>query len=531
MGSAVSGLILVADDNESARYHKVRTLRRAGYEVIEAASGEEALRVAAESAPRLIVLDINLPDMDGREVARRLKADDRTSSIVILQVSATHVRQEDTVMALDSGADASLTEPMDPTVLVATVGALLRARQAEEALRDALSREQIARSQAESANRAKDDFLAMLSHELRSPLGAILAWVTLLRSGQVDEEQSARGLEAIERSARQQVRLIEDLLDVSRIISGKLRLDVSEVDLVAVVDAAVDSIRPAAEAKAIQVDVDVDGGLGRIAGDPGRLQQVVWNLLSNAVKFTPQDGRISVRLVARGPSAELHIRDSGRGIELDLLPHIFERFRQGSASPVRSEGGLGLGLAIVAHVVDLHGGTVDAESEGLDRGATFTIHLPMAAEGAGVEAVQHARAVVSEPASFPTLSGLRVLVLDDEPDTREAVSAVLEGCGAQVVAVAKVSEALAFLARGATDLVVSDIAMPVEDGYRFIAELRRAPAEHGATLPVLAFTAHAGAEERLRILEAGFDEFIAKPIEARDLVAAVARLAKRGRRP
>jgi CheY-like chemotaxis protein len=531
MGSAVSGLILVADDNESARYHKVRTLRRVGYEVIEAASGEEALRVAAESAPRLIVLDINLPDMDGREVARRLKADDRTSSIVILQVSATHVRQEDTVMALDSGADASLTEPMDPTVLVATVGALLRARQAEEALRDALSREQIARSQAESANRAKDDFLAMLSHELRSPLGAILAWVTLLRSGQVDEEQSARGLEAIERSARQQVRLIEDLLDVSRITSGKLRLDISEVDLVAVVDAAVDSIRLPAEAKAIQVDVDVDEGLGRIAGDPGRLQQVVWNLLSNAVKFTPQDGRISSASwrAARRWSSTSAIRGGGSSRICSRTSSSASVKAARRRCARRAGSGSGSRSSRTSSTCTAGPSTPRARAWIVARRSRSACRW--AAEGAAVEAVQHARAVVSEPASFPTLSGLRVLVLDDEPDTREAVSAVLEGCGAQVVAVAKVSEALAFLARGETDLVVSDVAMPVEDGYRFIAELRRAPAEHGATLPVLAFTAHAGAEERLRILEAGFDEFIAKPIEARDLVAAVARLAKRGRRP
>lgn len=527
MSALSTGPILVVDDNESARYGKARTLRRAGYEVIEAGTGEDALRAAIEHEVRLAVLDVNLPDIDGWEVCRRLKADARTSAVVVLQVSATHVRQEDTVTALDSGADASLTEPFDPGVLVATVGALLRARQAEEALREALGREQVARSAAESANRAKDEFLAMLSHELRSPLGAILAWVTLLRTSKVDADQTARGLEAIERSTRQQVRLIEDLLDVSRIISGKLRLDVGEVDLEGVVIAAVESVRPAAETKAIAIDVEVDP-MGPIAGDAGRLQQVVWNLLTNAVKFTPENGRVSVCLADCGEAVEIRVTDSGRGIDAELLPHVFERFRQGSSTVSRSESGLGLGLAIVTHVIALHGGEVHADSAGAGKGATFVVRLPVPPAGAPTAAVKHARSATEQPFGFASLAGLRILVLDDEPDTREAVSAVLEGCGAQVTAVARVPEALAFLERGAIDLVVSDVAMPGDDGYRFIEELRRT-SDQGGEVPVLAFTAHAGPEERLRILEVGFDEFLAKPIEARELVAAVARMAARNR--
>jgi signal transduction histidine kinase len=517
------GPILVVDDNESARYGKVRTLRRAGYEVIEAASGSEALRIASDGELRLVVLDVNLPDVDGWEVCRRIKADAKTASVVVLQVSATHIRQEDTVRALNSGADASLTEPLDPGVLVATVKALLRAREAEEALRDALAREQLARSAAESANQMKDEFLAMLSHELRSPLGAILAWVTLLRTTQTDEKVG-RGLEAIERSTRQQVRLIEDLLDVSRISSGKFRLDITEVDLAAVVDEAIESVRPSADAKSIDLDSHVDESIGRLSGDPGRLQQAVWNLLSNAVKFTPEKGHVAIVVEGRDSAVEIRVEDSGAGIDTALLPHVFERFRQGTSGIARSETGLGLGLAIVSHVVALHGGTVHADSPGPGRGATFTIRLPAAVAYPATAAVQQGCSPGSSP-ELPALDGLRILVLDDEPDAREAVSAVLEGCGAQVTAVAKVSEALGFLARGAIDLVVSDVAMPVEDGYRFIAELRHSPPEKGGELPVLAFTAHAGPEERRRVLDAGFDEFVTKPIEARDLVAAVARLA------
>src|SRR5262245_60132962 len=275
MSDAGTNLILVVDDNEPARYTKSRILRDAGYEVTEAATGDEALRLVAERPPRLILLDVNLPGVDGWEVCRRLKADPATASVAVLQVSATHVREEDTVRALEGGADASLTEPIEPAVLVATVRALLRARLAEDALRDALAREQTTRVAAEAANRTKDEFLATLSHELRSPLNVIITWVTLLRSGRVDDAAKIRAFEAIERNTRLQAKLIEDLLDVSRIISGKMRLDVGVVDLGEVVAAALDGVRHAADAKDIQLETIPDVTTGTVSGDAARLQQVI----------------------------------------------------------------------------------------------------------------------------------------------------------------------------------------------------------------------------------------------------------------
>src|SRR5262245_45144158 len=357
MSGAGTNLILVVDDNELARYSKARIMRDAGYEVVEAATGDDALRLVVERAPRLVLLDVNLPGVDGWEVCRRLKADPATASVAVLQVSATHVREEATVRALEAGADASITEPIEPAVLVATVRALLRARLAEDALRDARAREQITRAAAEAANRPKDEFLATLSHELRSPLGVILTWVTLLRSGRIDEAGRMRAYEAIERNTRHQAKLIEDLLDVSRIISGKMRLDLGMVDLMEVVDAAREGVRHAADAEGIQLTVLRPGAVGPVSGDAGRLQQVIWNLLSNAVKFTPRGGQVTVGVDRLSSQARIRVADSGRGIDPTFLPHIFERFRQADSSTTRSEGGLGLGLAIVRHLVELHGGT------------------------------------------------------------------------------------------------------------------------------------------------------------------------------
>jgi signal transduction histidine kinase len=520
-------LILVVDDNETGRYGKMRTLRQAGYPVIEAGTGTEALRLVAERAPRLVVLDINLPDVDGWEVCRRIKGDPATASVLVLQVSATHVHESDVVRSLEGGADASLTEPLEPPVLVATVRALLRARRAEDALRDALEGEQAARAAAEAANRTKDEFLATLSHELRSPLGAILTWVTLLRSGGVDEGRTTRALEAIERNTRLQAKMIEELLDVSRIISGKMRLDVGLVDLSVVVDAALDSVRPAAQAKAIRLEAITDPTLGPIAGDAARLQQIVWNLLSNAVKFTPRAGRVEIRVEGLDSWAQIRVADTGRGIEPGFLPHIFERFRQADSTSTRSEGGLGLGLAIVRHLVELHGGTVEVRSPGLGAGTTFTVQLPLPAVRTAIAGSDPGRVtrVRLPTVPLPTLAGVRVLVLDDEQDARDAITAVLEGCGAAVTPTESVRQAVTMLCERDIDVVVSDIAMPGEDGYQFIRELRRRIA--ASEIPALALTAYAGADAQQRVLAAGFDGFLAKPIEATELAAAVARLAKR----
>ena len=516
--------VLVVDDNELARYGKSRILRRAGFDVSEAATGEEAMRSVAARPPRLVVLDVNLPDIDGWEICRRIKADPATASVLVLQVSATYVREEDTVRALEGGADACLTEPIEGPVLVATVKALLRARQAEDALRDALAREQAAREAAEAANRTKDEFLAALSHELRSPLTAILTWVTLLRGSGLDEERKARALDTIERNTRLQAKLIDDLLDVSRIISGKMRLDVALVDLVRVVEDPLEAVRPAAEAKGVALEALVDAGIGPVLGDAGRLQQVVWNLLSNAVKFTPKGGRVRVSLGEAGSQARIRVSDSGRGIEPEFLPHVFERFRQADSSTTRAEGGLGLGLAIVRHLVELHGGTVEVESPGLGRGATFTVWLPLPAVQGPPAAREGAPTAHTEPRA---LAGVRVLVVDDDPDARESIGAVLEHAGAAVTTASSVREALAAVARSAPGVVLSDIAMPCEDGFALVRELRRRHGGVGGCLPVIALTGYASPADEARVLTAGYDVYLTKPVEPATLVAAIARFAGR----
>jgi len=521
--SVDGALVLLVDDNDSRRYAKSRILRKAGFEVVETGLGFEALALAREMQPRLALVDIGLPDLDGREVCRELKAMPETASIALLQISGTFVSESDTVSALEGGADASLVEPVESAVLIATVRALLRARQAEETMREALRREQKARTTAEDANRIKDEFLAVLSHELRSPLGAILTWATLLRSGAIDPERMHRGLEAIERNARIQTRLIDDLLDISRIISGKSVLDIAVVELGPVIEGAVESVRPAAEAKGIRLEVAVDPTVGPVTGDALRLRQVVWNLLSNAVKFTPRGGRARVEVDSTASQAIIRVRDDGRGIAPDFIGHVFERFRQADSSTTREEGGLGLGLAIVRHMVEQHGGTVSAESPGPGRGSTFTIRLPLPAVRVASEPGELRRRI---PASvLPRLDGLRTLVVDDEHDAREAVAAVLEASGARVSIADGASAALEALARGSFDAMISDIGMPGQDGFALIRRVRELEGD-GRRMPSLALTAYANQLELRRMLDAGFDASLVKPIEARDLIREVARLAR-----
>jgi signal transduction histidine kinase len=523
----VSGAILVVDDNETARYAKARVLRAAGFQTLEAGTAADALHLVAERRPRLVVLDVHLPDLSGWEVCQRIKQDPATASVPVLQVSATFVSEEDTVRALEGGADACLTEPLEAPVLVATVRALLRARAAEDSLRDALAREQEARGAAETANRAKDEFLALLSHELRSPLGAILTWATLLREAPVDAAITARGLETIERNARLQAKLVEDLLDVSRIVTGKSRLDLGLVEIAPLVDATLESVGPAALAKGIRLDIFVDPEVGPLLGDPTRLQQVLWNLLSNAIKFTPKGGWAELRVERAESQAAIRVSDSGRGIDPSFLPFIFERFRQGDSSTTRAEGGLGLGLAIVRHVVELHGGVVEAESPGVGQGATFTVRLPLPAVRERRRGAEPPRArSLAESRGWNLLGGLRLLVVDDEQDARDAIGAVLTSAGAAVASAASVREAMAAIGRAPPDVVVSDIAMPLEDGFALIRELRtRLPADV-PRIPALALTAYAGEHAAEQVAEAGFDAYLTKPIEAAKLVRAVAALAK-----
>jgi len=389
-----------------------------------------------------------------------------------------------------------------------------------------LEREQVARAEAEEANRAKDEFLATLSHELRTPLSTMLIWAELLRRRALDEPTTARALETLERNTRVMTQLIDDLLDVSRIVTGKLRLDIGLVDLASVVRAAVDAVRPAAEAKRVGVECALDAEVGAISGDAARLQQVVWNLLSNAIKFTPKGGCVRVRLDAEAARARITVDDTGTGITAGFLPHIFERFRQADSTTTRVHGGLGIGLGIVRQLVELHGGRVRAESPGEGRGSTFTVTLPLATAGHECEPQPIADAKLDPP---PTLAGLRVLLVDDQVGAREAVTAVLEQCGARVAVAASSAEALEALARFRPDVLLSDVGMPEEDGYALIRKVRALPSEDGGRVPAAALTAYARVEDRRRALLAGYQAHVPKPVAPAELVAVITHLAQAGR--
>lgn len=382
-----------------------------------------------------------------------------------------------------------------------------------------LESERAARAEAQAANRAKDEFLAVLSHELRTPLNAILGWAQVVR-GHALPPEAMRGVEVIERNARRQARLLEDMLDVSRIVSGRLSLEFGPVDLGQVVEAAVDTVRPLADGKGLALEVRGDCG-GTVLGDAHRLQQVIWNLLSNAVKFTPTGGRVEVVMERSEPHCEIVVRDSGVGIALDFLPHVFERFHQEERGSTRRFGGLGLGLTIVHHLVAMHGGTVSATSDGPGRGATFTVRLPLARED-----VLPARAREGPRGLDATrLAGVRVLAVDDEPDAREFVSEVLRRAGAEVRVAGSADEALRLLDQFRADVLLADVQMPGGDGY---ALLRRAR-EAGHALPAIAVTAHSTAEDRVRALAAGFQQHVPKPVEAAELQLVVASAAARAR--
>ncbi|HEY9802921.1 MAG TPA: ATP-binding protein [Leptolyngbyaceae cyanobacterium] len=398
--------------------------------------------------------------------------------------------------------------------------------------------------QLTQANRMKDEFLAILSHELRSPLNAILGWAQLLQSRKLNEAQIAKGLETIERNAKTQTKLIEDLLDISRMIRGKLRLNVCTCNLIPIIETAIENISLAAQAKDIELTFSLENPLTensplQISGDPERLQQIIWNLLTNAIKFTPSGGKVEVRLTKNliheqnqpiaNSYAQIQVIDTGIGINPSFLPYVFDRFRQADSSSTRSHGGLGLGLAIVRHLVELHGGTVHVHSQGEGEGATFTVKLPILWENkvATIEPTSQQAENPTPPPSCPSLAGVRVLVVDDESDSRDFIATVLNQCQAEVKAVATVREALQIIPQWKPDVLVSDIGMPQEDGYSLIRQLRSLPTEQGGNIPAAALTAYARAEDRTRAIQAGFQLHLPKPIEPAELATVVASLIKR----
>lgn len=412
---------------------------------------------------------------------------------------------------------------------VATFYDITEQKRIDEERARILAREQEARKEAEEANRAKDEFLSTISHELRTPLASMLGWARMLRTGTLDEITTARALESIERNAKLQAQLVDDILDVSRIITGRLRLDVLPVELAPIIKGVVEIVRPAAEAKSISLQTDVDPAVGPVLGDPNRLQQIIWNLLSNAVKFTPKRGQVTVRLERVGSNGFITVSDTGLGIRPDVLPHIFERFRQADSSTTRSHTGLGLGLAIVRHLVELHGGTVHAESPGEGQGATFTVKLPLAA--VRLDRV-YSKAETKEPLTkLPNLSDAHVLLVDDEADTLDMLTLVLQQCGAQVTAVTSAEAALEVFKKVKPDILVSDIGMPDQDGYELIHKIRTLESQQGTRVPAVALTAYAQAEDRMRALSAGFQMHVSKPVEPAELATVIASLIGRTGKP
>lgn len=416
----------------------------------------------------------------------------------------------------------------------ARTGSVITFRDVTERRAAALAAENERRyREAEAANRAKDEFLAMLSHELRTPMTAILGWVRMLRMGDLDPESTETAVEAIERSTSLQAQLIEDILDVSRIVTGKMRLKTDTVDLPGVIRQAVDTVKHTAEERGITLDVDIPEEIPEIQGDGARLQQVFWNLLSNAIKFTPDNGSVRAKIMRAGETVNVTVHDSGQGIEPEFLPFVFERFRQANSTESRPHGGLGLGLAIVKHLTQLHGGSVSADSDGLGKGATFTVTLPIHSPESDRDEEQdnspQAPARAEEPSD--KLNGVRLLVVEDDASIRRFLVAILKRSGAELAAAESVKEAFRELESFHPDLIVSDIAMPEEDGCAFIRRIRSHADRALSTVPAIALTAFGREQERQKILEAGFDRHMAKPIDPRDLIWAIRSLLAERRRP
>ncbi|MDB6090092.1 MAG: two-component hybrid sensor and regulator [Gammaproteobacteria bacterium] len=554
--------ILIVDDLPEKLLVYGTLLEDLDAQIVEARSGTEALKRVLEGEFAVILLDVNMPDIDGLETANlvrrhkngrhtpiifitsyademqtargyELGAVDYILSPVIASVLRTKVRvfvdlyQARAALALSNQelesrvTDRTAELQKSNERLQGEIAERLRAEAEREAL---LAREKVLRAEAEELSRLKDEFLATMSHELRTPLNAIFGWITLLRTRRLDEATQERALETIERNARAQKRLIEDLLDVSRIVTGKVALELVTVDPRRVVEAALETMHPAAQAKGLQIVPLLDSSAGTVRGDFARLQQIVCNLLSNAIKFTPAGGQVEVCLARRDGEVEISIRDSGQGIKPEFLPLVFDRFRQEDGSISRRHGGLGLGLAIVRHLVELHAGTVDADSAGEGKGARFSVRLPAR------DATVVPRAVEIAPGGMVTvamLTGVRLLVVDDDPGARELISGMLEGFGAEVSVAESGPAALTLLFAQRPDVLVADLGMPGMDGYALIEQVRALDPDYGGQTPAVAVTAYASPLDRLRALQAGYQNHVAKPVEAEELAIVIASLAGR----
>ena len=566
----VISLLLIEDNPGDVRLVREHLVDAAGglqsFEVHEAptlAGGIDFVRRG--ELPAVVLLDLSLPDGFGLETLARWLAAAPTVPVIVLTGSDDEALA---VHAVREGAQDYLVKGLiEGGVLVKAIRYAIERKKVQEDLRAAntnlehrveartaelreingrlqseiaertlaqqqaaelLKREQAARLEVEAANRSKDEFLAILSHELRTPLNAILGWSEILRTGDQTPEEVAEGVEVIERNARAQARLVEDVLEVSRIICGKIRLNLGSVDLLAVIDAALASARPTATAKNITLRQTLAPLPALSPGDADRLQQVVWNLLSNAIKFTPRDGEVTVRARQDETHTEIDVADTGVGIQPDFLPFVFDRFRQSDATTTRSHGGLGLGLSISRHLVEMHGGTVAAASAGEGRGATFTVSLPLELPAGHTLERDRPNALDGVPVAGPGAGGLanvRVLVVDDESDSRRVVVRVLTRAGAEVREADSARGVTDILAEFPADVLISDIAMPGEDGYSLIRRLRASANVMWRTLPAMALTAFARPEDRAQSLAAGFQLHLPKPFDPAALLAGVASLA------
>ena len=522
MATEHTGNILVVDDNAATRYATTRVLRHAGFEVRQASTGTEGVLLSNEAVTDLVVLDIDLPDISGFEVCRQIRAMPSTQRVRVVYLSASFVDDAHKVEGFEAGADGFLTHPVEPAVLIATVAALLRTRVIELELEQLLESERLAREEAERANRAKDDFLATLSHELRSPLTAIVGWAEVARMQAEQHPEILNAVQIIARNARLQAQLISDLLDVSRISTGNFGLEIEPVSLPQIVNTAVESIAGAAAAQNIRIVCTLDESIGFMNGDAVRLHQIVSNILNNAVKFSSAGARIYVDLKEIGDVAQLTVRDEGRGIRPAVLSRIFDRFWQEDATSRRNYGGLGLGLSIVKHLAEMHGGTVAGTSDGEGKGATFVITLPLLTTDTFSKAVLPVPFKGTAVNSDVDLTGIRVLIVDDEHDGREWVRHTIVAAGAQALDVNSVPDAISAVDTFKPHVIVSDLAMPNLNGYDFLSRLRDAGYAPDK-MPVIALSAFASAEDKRKALDASFQFFIAKPPDARELLRTVKR--------
>jgi signal transduction histidine kinase len=522
-----STTILVVDDNPGTLYATSRILMSAGFAVAQATTGESAVGYAASRKPvDLVVLDVNLPDLDGFEVCRRIRANTPDQHIPVIYLSASFVTDVDKVTGFEAGADGYLTHPVDPTVLIATVKAFLRARQTEIEREDLLERERVAREQAERANRAKDEFLATLSHELRSPLNAIIGWSEVLRANPSLNKDALDAVNVIVRNARFQAQLISDLLDVSRITAGKLDLAIEPVDARDLMEEVIRLLHPAAQVRRIGVTCSIGNDVAWLRGDSARLKQIVSNLVSNAIKFSPEGAEVTIAVTRVDGQAEISVTDQGRGISKEDMPRIFDRFWQQDTSSRRVHTGLGLGLAIVRSLTELHGGTVNATSDGLGKGARFSVTIPTVSEAEARHLTTMEQRVpepTPQPTPMPRLEGMTVLLVDDDSDARHWVRRLLTDLGANVEEAGDVAEALMFLDQTIPDVMISDLAMPRQDGFDLV-KLLRGRGIDAKTLPAIALSAFASELDRANAIAAGYQIFLSKPPEPRSVVEAVAQL-------